>query len=122
VLAAFFEQFLETNLKLADSAVALEAQRNIARRRHVLVYARKGTARERRKCRTGESGQKKRTPSEASFRWKFDLLLLMEQAAQEVCCCWSRRFCLISLILSRRSSACFCREARSSALSTMSAL
>jgi len=63
------------------------------------------------------NAQAKRTPLES--------LMCKGQTArngQDVCAGCSARFCLISLTLSIRSSACFCSEARSSALSTMSAL
>jgi hypothetical protein len=39
VFAEFFEEFFEARFQLADGAVALEAQRNMTRRRHVQVYA-----------------------------------------------------------------------------------
>jgi hypothetical protein len=42
VFAEFFEEFFKPGFKLPYSAVALEAQRDIARRRHRQVYARKG--------------------------------------------------------------------------------
>src|SRR6185437_4855238 len=42
IFAEFFEELLEAEFKLASGAVALEAQRNIAGRRHILVYAGKG--------------------------------------------------------------------------------
>ncbi len=42
IFAEFFEELLEAEFKLANGAVALEAQRNIAGRRHILVYAGKG--------------------------------------------------------------------------------
>jgi hypothetical protein len=37
VFAEFFEELFEAEFKLPDGAVALETQRNIARRRHILV-------------------------------------------------------------------------------------
>ena len=40
ILAQLFEEFFEARVQLANRAVAVEAQREIARRRHVLVYAR----------------------------------------------------------------------------------
>src|SRR5579859_234526 len=42
IFAEFFEELLEAQFNLANGAVALEAQRNIAGRRHILVYARTG--------------------------------------------------------------------------------
>jgi hypothetical protein len=39
VFAEFFEEFFEARFELPDSAVALEAQRNITGRRHIQVYA-----------------------------------------------------------------------------------
>jgi hypothetical protein len=42
IFAEFFEELLEAQFNLANGAVALEAQRNIAGRRHILVYAGKG--------------------------------------------------------------------------------
>src|SRR5580658_9949776 len=42
IFAEFFEEFFKAGFQLADRAVALEAQRDIAGRRHVLVYARNG--------------------------------------------------------------------------------
>jgi len=46
VLAKLFEELFEARVQLANGAVAVEAKREIARRRHVLVYARKGASRE----------------------------------------------------------------------------
>src|SRR5882762_10128222 len=47
VLAELFEQFLETSVELASGAVAVEGQGDFVRRRHGLVYARKGASGER---------------------------------------------------------------------------
>src|SRR5712691_6400669 len=48
VLAELFEQFFEAGVELANGAVAVEAERQIARRGHVLVYAGKGASGESR--------------------------------------------------------------------------
>jgi hypothetical protein len=47
VLAELFEQFLEAPVELANSAVAVEAERDFVRRRHGLVYAGRGISREK---------------------------------------------------------------------------
>jgi hypothetical protein len=48
VLAELFEELFEACVELANGAVAIEAQRQITRRGHVLVYAQLGTSGERR--------------------------------------------------------------------------
>lgn len=69
VFAEFFEEFFEARFELADSAVALKAQRNITGRRHVQVYARNGQRASRGAYGgRGRANEKKRTPSQASFR------------------------------------------------------
>src|ERR1700676_3017642 len=123
VLAEFFEELFETGFELADGAVALEAQGNITGRRHVLVYVRIGQRASRRV--SGEArrtGKRKGRPCRRPLARKSIYSCRYSKPAQDNCCCRSRRFCLISLILSSRSSACFWRVARSSMLSTMSAL
>jgi hypothetical protein len=44
ILAKFFEELFEARVQLAHRAIAVEAQREVARRRHVLVYAGKGAS------------------------------------------------------------------------------
>jgi hypothetical protein len=46
VLSEFLEEFFEASVKLANGAVAVEAERDFVRRGHVLVYAGMGSSSE----------------------------------------------------------------------------
>src|SRR6267143_1120757 len=64
VLFELFEQLFEARVELANRAIAVEAQRNVARRGHVLVYAIRRAPREKRMTVTrqspGQAGSQKR--------------------------------------------------------------
>src|SRR6266849_868180 len=121
ILAELGKEFLEAGVELALGAVAMEVQRNVASRRHILVYARRGRVANGSglRLRTGEI-IKKGVPTGRPSQ-NFDLFMC-SRTAYDVCCGCSARLCLISFTFSTRSSACLIRLARSSWLAAMSAL